>query len=55
MKPEVNGAIAVKAAYPDAVLIFLVPDRSSHFASDWRRVEPRQTRKSRYGWMRIKK
>ncbi len=29
MKPEVNGAIAVKAAYPDAVLIFLVPDRFS--------------------------
>jgi guanylate kinase len=27
MKPEVNGALAVKAAYPDAVLIFLVPDR----------------------------
>jgi guanylate kinase len=30
MKPEVNGAVAVKAAYPDAVLIFLVPDRFSH-------------------------
>ncbi|MBV8283603.1 MAG: guanylate kinase [Candidatus Eremiobacteraeota bacterium] len=29
MKPEVNGAMAVKAAYPDAVLIFLVPDRFS--------------------------
>ncbi len=29
MKPEVNGALAVKAAYPDAVLIFLVPDRFS--------------------------
>lgn len=29
-KPEVNGALAVKAAYPDAVLIFLVPDRFSH-------------------------
>lgn len=28
-KPEVNGARAVKAAYPDAVLIFLVPDRFS--------------------------
>jgi guanylate kinase len=26
VKPEVNGALAVKAAYPDAVLIFLVPD-----------------------------
>jgi guanylate kinase len=30
MKPEVNGAIAVKHAYPDAVLIFLVPDRFSY-------------------------
>jgi guanylate kinase len=30
MKPEVNGALAVKKAYPDAVLIFLVPDRFSH-------------------------
>lgn len=30
VKPEVNGALAVKAAYPDSVLIFLVPDRFSH-------------------------
>ncbi len=30
MKPEVNGALAVKQRYPDAVLIFLVPDRLSH-------------------------
>jgi guanylate kinase len=30
VKPEVNGALAVKAAYPDAVLIFLVPDRFSY-------------------------
>lgn len=29
MKPEVNGALKIKAAYPDAVLIFLVPDRFS--------------------------
>ncbi|MHB8148435.1 MAG: guanylate kinase, partial [Vulcanimicrobiaceae bacterium] len=29
-KPEVNGALAVKAAFADAVLIFLVPDRLSH-------------------------
>lgn len=29
MKPEVNGALAVKRAYPDAVLIFLVPERLS--------------------------
>jgi guanylate kinase len=30
LKPEVNGALAVKAAHPDAVLIFLVPDRFSN-------------------------
>ncbi len=30
MKPEVNGALAIKSAYPDAVLIFLVPDKFSH-------------------------
>jgi len=30
MKPEVNGALAVKAAYEGAVLIFLVPDRFSN-------------------------
>ena len=30
MKPEVNGAVAIKAAYPDAVLIFLVPEKFSH-------------------------
>jgi len=30
MKPEVNGALAVKEAYPDAVLIFLLPDRFSN-------------------------
>ncbi len=30
MKPEVNGAMAIKSKYPDAVLIFLVPDRFSH-------------------------
>jgi len=30
MKPEVNGALAVKAAYGGAVLIFVVPDRFSH-------------------------
>jgi guanylate kinase len=30
MKPEVNGAVAVKAHYPDAVLIFLVPGQFSH-------------------------
>ncbi|HEY3675669.1 MAG TPA: guanylate kinase, partial [Candidatus Tumulicola sp.] len=30
LKPEVNGALAIKAAYPEAVLIFIVPDRFSH-------------------------
>jgi guanylate kinase len=30
LKPEVNGALAVKAAYPGAVLIFLVPDQFSN-------------------------
>jgi guanylate kinase len=29
IKPEVNGALAIKKAYPDAVLIFLVPDQFS--------------------------
>ena len=30
MKPEVNGAVRIKEAYPGAVLIFLVPERFSH-------------------------
>lgn len=30
MKPEVNGALAIKRAFPDAVLIFLAPDKFSH-------------------------
>ncbi len=30
MKPEVNGALAIKKAFPDAVLIFLAPDKFSH-------------------------
>ena len=30
MKPEVNGALAIKSAFPDAVLIFLLPDKFSH-------------------------
>ena len=29
MKPEVNGAVAIKTAYPGAVLIFLVPEKFS--------------------------
>ncbi len=30
MKPEVHGALAVKAAFPEAVLVFLLPDKFSH-------------------------
>lgn len=30
MKPEVNGALSIKSAFPDAVLIFLLPDKFSH-------------------------
>lgn len=30
LKPEVNGAVAIKAAYPAATLIFIAPDRFSH-------------------------
>jgi guanylate kinase len=30
MKPEVNGALAIKASFPLAVLIFLLPDKFSH-------------------------
>lgn len=30
MKPEVNGAVAIKSAFPGAALIFLVPDKFSH-------------------------
>lgn len=30
LKPEVNGALAVQAAFPGAVLIFVVPDRFSN-------------------------
>jgi guanylate kinase len=30
MKPEVNGALAIKQAFPEAVLIFLLPDKFSH-------------------------
>lgn len=32
-KPEVNGALAIKAAYAQAVLIFLLPDKFSHLES----------------------
>jgi guanylate kinase len=30
MKPEVHGALAIQAAFPLAVLIFLLPDKFSH-------------------------
>jgi guanylate kinase len=30
MKPEVNGALAIKRSFPQAVLIFLAPDKFSH-------------------------
>jgi guanylate kinase len=30
MKPEVHGALAIKAAFPLAVLVFLLPDKFSH-------------------------
>ena len=39
-KPEVNGALAIKERFPDAVLIFIVPDRFSHLRS---RLEMRRT------------
>ncbi|MGB8265553.1 MAG: guanylate kinase [Candidatus Velthaea sp.] len=40
MKPEVNGALAIKEHFPGAVLIFLVPDKFSHLRS---RLEARRT------------
>ena len=40
MKPEVNGAIAIKERFPEAVLIFIVPDRFSLLQT---RLEARRT------------
>lgn len=40
MKPEVNGAVAIKASFPDAVLVFIVPDRFSLLRT---RLEARRT------------
>jgi len=40
MKPEVNGALAIKERFPEAVLIFLLPDKFSHLRS---RLEARRT------------
>ncbi len=39
-KPEVNGALAIKEQFPDAVLVFIVPDRFSYLRS---RLETRRT------------
>lgn len=39
-KPEVNGALRIKASFPDAVLIFILPDK---FAELRRRLEARRT------------
>ena len=39
-KPEVNGALAVKKTFPEAVLIFIVPDKFSYLRS---RLEARRT------------
>jgi guanylate kinase len=43
MKPEVHGALAIKAAFPMAVLIFLLPDKFSHL---WERLAARRTETS---------
>ena len=40
LKPEVNGALAIKERFPDAVLIFIVPDKFSYLRS---RLETRRT------------
>jgi guanylate kinase len=40
MKPEVNGAIAIKERFPEAVLVFIVPDRFSLLQT---RLEARRT------------
>jgi guanylate kinase len=40
MKPEVNGAIAIKERFPGAVLVFIVPDRFSLLQT---RLEARRT------------
>lgn len=40
MKPEVNGALEIKSRFPDAVLVFIVPDRFSVLRE---RLEARRT------------
>ncbi|HVA36394.1 MAG TPA: guanylate kinase [Candidatus Dormibacteraeota bacterium] len=39
-KPEVNGALRIKTSFPDAVLIFVLPDKFAHLR---RRLEERRT------------
>lgn len=39
-KPEVNGALRIKASFPDAILIFVLPDKFAHLR---RRLEARRT------------
>ncbi len=43
MKPEVHGALAIKAAFPLAVLVFLLPDKFSHLRT---RLAARSTESS---------
>lgn len=43
LKPEVNGALAIRDAYPSAVLVFLLPDKFSHLHS---RLAARRTESS---------
>ena len=43
MKPEVNGALAIRASFPAAVLIFLLPDKFSNLRS---RLAARQSESS---------
>jgi len=43
LKPEVNGALAIEAAFERAVLIFLLPDKFSHLRL---RLAARQTESS---------
>ena len=43
LKPEVNGALAIRKAYPSAVLVFLLPDKFSHLRA---RLAARRTESS---------
>ena len=49
-KPEVNGALAIKKQFPDAVLIFILPDKFSYsFARASSTGAPRRTSRSQRG------